>query len=1059
MTLCTAAIALVMGQSAIEPRLLRFPSVHDNTVVFSYAGDLWSTNLDGGSAKRLTSHPAAETRPKISPDGKWVAFTAAYDGSNNVYVMPIDGGEPKRLTFDSDATNNVLGWTPDGKYITYATAAGNFLYNQQRMLYVSPTGGVPIETPLKEVTEASFTADGNTVAYTRTNSYAYNWRRYRGGTQGRISIFDLAKKTYSELPSGREQNYFPMIVDRSVYYISDKNLGTLNLYRYDLQSKREAQLTKFADADIRYPSTDGKTMVWERDGYLFKYNIASGESTKITPKIVTEALSARPRMRSFADQIGEVSLSPSGARLVVEARGDLYSLPAKNGDTRNLTNSPESREKLPTWSPDGKTLAYASDKSGEWEVYTMPSAGGASTQITTSKLPFQSLDWSPDGKHLMGRTRGAELYVIEVATKKLTKVAWMSYGGGGADWSPDSKWIAYSAGIASGLNATFLFEVETGKTTQVSLGTHSDGSPTFDLNGKYLYVSSTRSFAPSFGQFEFSLKVDNADRIYAIPLTKDLANPLVAPNEEEPDKSAAPAAPAAPADKTVKIDFDGITDRMIVLPLPPANYGGLLGLNNSVAVFNGGNVNMVDLGSRTVVPIGTFPALQGFSVNASRSKAAVISAGQIYVIDVRPGAALTARVDTSGVSAMWNPKAEWKQMYWEAWRFVRDNFYDKEMLGLDWNGLGKRYAEYLPSVNHRADLSYVIGQLIGELGTGHSYVQGGEIGVPPSGPPVAKLGVDYAVDGQNIKIAKVYRGFQWDESRKGPLGDPGLNVANGTYLLEIDGQAVTSKQNPDEFLIGKAGRFVTITINDKPTTEGARKIRVKPVVTESQIRYAEWIESTRKKVLELSGGKIGYMHISNTSQQGAIDFIQGFWSQTDKEALIVDERWNGGGFIQPWFANTLSRKTMGMIQPRHGADTPEAPIHEGPKVMLINQYAGSGGDFFPYMFRKSKLGPLMGKRTWGGLVGISGGVPLLDGGSVTAPEFAIFDPESNEIIAENTGVDPDIDIDMRPDLVAQGKDPQIEAAVAHLMEQLKKLPAKKVRTTVPKVAKPGRVGG
>ncbi|MFZ4506916.1 MAG: S41 family peptidase [Fimbriimonas sp.] len=1052
---------------ATEPRLLRFPAIQGDTVAFTYAGDLWVSNVKGGTARRLTSHPGQEIRPKISPDGTLVAFTGAYDGSNNVYVVPIEGGSPKRLTFDSDAVNNTIGWTPDGKQIAYATAAGNFLYNQQRLIFVSPQGGIPKESPIKEITEASFSEDGNLVAYNRVNSYNYNWRRYRGGTQGRISLFDLAKGTYSELPSGREQSYFPMQVGKAIYYISDKNLGTQNLYRYDLGSKKDTQLTTFTDADIRFPNTDGKSIVFERDGYLSRYDIATGTTEKLSPKIISESLNVRPRWRNFGDAITAMTLSATGNRLVVEARGDLYSVPGKTGDTRNLTQTPGVRERFPEWSPDGKLLAYVSDATGEQEIYTQPQAGGAATQITTNnKIAPTGLTWSPDGKYIAITTRAYELWVLELATKKLTKAVAPEYGFGGFDWSPDSKWIAYTEGTASAISQAKLYEVATGKSTLISDGRFSDNNVAFDQNGKYLYVTSARTFAPTFGAFEFSLKVENAERVYVVPLTKDITNPLVAPSDEEPDTSApaapapAPASPPKPEDKSIKVDFDGIGTRFIALPLPAGNYGGLIGTSNGVRVLSpGGNIQWVDLNSRTVIPIGTYPGLENVALNASRSKAAIQAAGQISIIDVRPAAGPGARVDTTGVAALWDARAEWKQMYWEAWRFVRDNYYDANLRGLDWNAIGKRYEAYLPYVTHRADLSYVLGLLIGELGTGHSYVQGGEIGVAPSGPPVAKLGADYVVDGDRIKFSKVFVGSQFDESRRGPLGEPGLNVKAGDYLLEIDGQAVTSKTNPDELLFGKAGRYVTLTVNTKPSLEGSRKIRVRPVVSEAQVRYAEFIESTRKKVLELSGGRIGYMHISNTSQQGAIDFIQGFWSQSGLDALIVDERWNGGGFIQPWFANVLARKPMASIQNRHAADQFESPIHDGPKVMLINQYAGSGGDFFPYMFRKNKLGPLIGKRTWGGLVGISGGAPLVDGGSVTAPEFAIFDPETNEIVAENTGIDPDIDVDMRPDLVAQGKDPQIEAAVAHLLEQLKKNPPKPKRTTLPKVAKPGRVGG
>jgi tricorn protease len=1054
-------LVLASPVQAEETRLMRFPNINGDTVVFTYAGDLWVAKTSGGNARRLTSHPGLETRPKISPDGTMVAFTGSYDGNPEVYVVPIEGGEPKRLTYEAP-NDNVLGWTPDGR-IAFASTAG-MPVGQQRLWIVNPQGGLPIRTPIEEITEASY-IDSDTIAYTRVSSYNFNWRRYRGGTQGRISLYKFSTNSYSELPAGREQNYFPMVVGGDIYYVSDKNLGTLNLYKYNLASKRETQLTKYSDADIRWPSTDGKNIVWERNGYLNLYDVATGGIKSFSPKIPSENLQARPYLRNLANQIGGGSLSPSGARVVVEARGELFSVPVKAGDTRNMTQTSTARERFPAWSPDGQTIAYVSDATGEYEVYTMPQLGGDAKKLTSGAQFSQvvGITWSPDGKMIAVRTRSNELWLVDAASGKSTRVLKSQYGFADFDFSPDSKWIAICDRGKNLFASLWLYEVATGKLTQITKGEYDDSQVTFDLNGKYLYLVSTRSYSPAFGQFEFSLKVTDADRIYVIPLAADTGNPLIAPNEEEPEPKpqggGAPPESKPAASGDTKIDLAGMGDRMVPLPMGPTSYRLLLGVNNGVLYMNGPTLSKFDMGSReSQTIISGVAGIGGF--NQNRTKMVYIQGGNLFVTDIRPGLQPgQGRVDTSAVEAVIDPRDEWRQIFWEAWRFERDNFYDPGMRGVDWKAVGDKYAKYLQYVNHRTDLNYVLGLMLGELGTGHAYVSGGDTGPMGSPIPIGQLGVDYEISGNYVRLKKIYKGWQFDETRRGPLSEPGVSVKEGDYLLEIDGKPVTSTVHPGSLLLNKVGRFVTLTVNDRPTTVGARKVRVRPIANESQLRYTDWVEDNKRYVEKMSGGRIGYMHIPNTATEGAIEFIRGFYSQTDKDAMIVDERWNGGGFIQPWFVDTLARKMKAGIQQRNAQDVADSVAIEGPKVMLINQYAGSGGDFFPWMFRQQKLGPLIGKRTWGGLVGISGGAPLVDGGSVTAPEFSIYNRETGEIIAENTGVDPDIDVDLRPDLVAVGRDPQLEKAVEVLLEQLKKLPPKKERTTIPPVGKQGRVGG
>ncbi len=1044
----------------VEPRLLRTPDIHGDTIVFSYASNLWVANTqDGSVARRLTSVPS--TRPKISPDGKTVAFTATYDGGPNVYTVPIEGGEPKRLTFDNE-NDNTLGWTPDGKYIAYSTSGGNFINRQQRLNLVGVKGGLPIRTKINEISELSYYPDGKQIAYTRFNSYLFNWRRYRGGSQGRISFYDFDKNSYSEIPSGREQSYFPMVVGSSVYYISDKANGALNLYRYDRDRKSDTQLTKYSDADIKTPSSDGKSIVFERDGYLNLYDLASNKVRKLSPRILSENLLTRPVLHPLGGAIRNFSLSPSGVRLAVEARGEIFSVPVKQGDTRDMTNTSGVREGAPQWSPDGQSILYISDATGETELYTMPQLGSKPTQLTSAGMTIIATTWTPDSKKVILQTLQQGLYSLDVATKALTKIDQAPYGFGGSDVSPDSRYLAYIKRRDTNFGQLFIADLTTGKTTQVTDGMFSDQDVAFDLNGKYLYLDSSRTFSPSFGDYEFSLKVENSQRIYVIPLTASEGNPLTPPDEEEPSGAPAAARPTGPPPgaQSVKIDFDKLGDRLIPLPIPPDTYNqaGLIGANNGVFFTSNGVLSKFDLGSRESTPIVVgLPG--GFTMNQNRTKLAVYAGGTMSVVDVHPGASLaTGRVDLSGVQAVINPRDEWKEIFWEAWRFERDNYYDPTFRGQDWKKIGDHYASYLQYVHSRADLNYVLGLMLGELGTSHAYVLApGDLGVSMRPIPTGRLGADYELEGDHVKFAKIYRGLNFEESRRGPLGEPGVNVNEGDYLLQINGQAVSEQDTPDMLLANQIDRFVNLTVNSKPTLEGARTVRVRPVASETELRYIDFVDGNRRKVDELSQGRIGYMHIINTSQEGAIDFVRGFYPQADKDAMIVDERWNGGGYIQPWFVDTLARKVKAYIQPRNGADGPDEAAIDGPKAMLINGYAGSGGDFFPWMFRHANLGPLIGTRTWGGLVGIGQGADLVDGGSVSAPGFSIYDPSTIEIIAENQGIQPDIDVDNRPDLVANGEDPQLEAAVKYLMDKLKAVPERKPRDRFPQVGKLGQV--
>lgn len=1060
--LALASTLMNANAQTIEPRMLRQPDIHGNTVVFVYAGDLWASSTASGSvARRIATNVGARggaagsptARPHISPDGKWVAFTGNFDGSSNVYVVSIDGGEPKRVTY-SNAAEQPLGWTPDGK-IAFVTAEGNpYLGRQGKLMLVNPKGGLPEDTPVKEIATASFFANGTKIAYNRVNSFNFNWRKYRGGTQGRISIYDMKTNKYEELPAKREQSYWPMVVGESIYYISDRANGTLNLYKNE--GGKDTQLTKFSDADIRWPNTDGQNVVYEREGYLYQYSIKGNQESKLNIVIPGENLATRPALKNLAPYITDFALSPTGARVALTARGELFSVPAKAGETRNMSNSSGQREINVDWSPDGKWISYLSDKSGEYELYTQPQIGGDETKLTDGSIKVSQYAWSPDSKKIALFGPGTAVNILDVESKKITLVDDLPDGGGAFSFSNDGKWAAYSKGKEGGFRSLMIYEVATGRKTQVTEGFFDDGDVCFDKNGKWLYFSSSRVFSPTFGRNEFSLKVDETERLYAISLKSDTPNPFLDKNDEEPD-------PAKKEEEKAKvgpdIDFGGIQSRVIALPMGVSQYRGLTSADNGFFYVQGGDLYQYTMGAKTGTVI--YANIGPFVFNASKSKLATMVPGGIQIVTVQPGltAATPGRADLSNLEAVIDPREEWHQILVDAWRYERDNFYDPNMNGADWNAILKQYEGYLKWANHRTDVNYILGMMIGELGTGHAYVQApGDIGgVGAARIPVGTLCADYEVKNGMVAFKKIARGSNDFEQYQTPLGLPGIDVQEGEYLVAIDGKPVTAETSPNQFLLGKVGKSVTLSVNSIPSLSGARKVRVKPIASDMAARYYEFIENNRKTVLKLSGGRIGYMHIQDTQANGSSDFVRGFYSQTDKEAMLVDERWNGGGYIQPWFVDTLARKKKAMIQPRYGSNAPDSPSIEGPMALLINQYAGSGGDFFPYMFRQAKRGPLIGKRTWGGLVGISGGYTLVDGGNLTAPSFAIFNPETGDIIAENQGIDPDIDVDMRPDQVANGQDSQLEAGVKYLMDELAKLPPKKTIKFMPKVGKNGKI--
>ena len=1113
------AVALLAGAMPIaqagdapalpaDSKLLRQPDISRTQITFVYGGDLWTVPRSGGLARRITANPSVKRNPKFSPDGGQIAFTGNYDGNSDVYTIPTEGGEPKRLTYHP-MPDLVEGWTPDGKAVLFRSNRTSFSYRYNKLFTASLRGGMEKELPLPEGGLASFSPDGTKIAYNRIEREGATWKRYRGGEQAYVSIYDMVANKYSELPHTDATDFYPMWHERKIYFASDR-AGTVNLFSYDLDSKAFKQLTHYTDYDVKAPSLGPDAIVFEQGGVLNIFDMRTEKATPVSIMVRSDSAATRPALRRVEGNISGYGLSPSGARAVFEARGELFTVPAKKGETRNLTNTSGVREKNPSWSPDGKTLAYFSDKSGEYEIYTRPQNGtGTETRLTfDGHVDRDSLVWTPDSKTLVFTDVAQNLWTLPAAGGKPVLVDSSKIGPITLnDVSPDSKWIVYTKTNPNNLTSISLYSIAQRKNYEVSSGKYNDGSPVFDQNGKYLYFTSDRTFAPSIVGPEININFQNTTRLYALILANDTPSPLAPESDEEkpqedlpapgappapgtpdpakpakpggspkpdpnkpapdPAKPAAPDAkdgkdakdakdakaappaeaekPAAPADPkakpATKIDIEGLYSRVIALPgIAPGTYLGLTGANNKLLYMTPGSLHAFDMGAKTDSTL--LSGVQGYTCNPTATKI-LYQAGPIFgIVDAFPGQAVGAGRLTLELETTIDPRQEWKQEFQEAWRYERDYYYDPNMHGLDWKAIGARYAALVPSVSHRDDLTYLLGELVGELNTSHAYV---------SGPPTVGaraiggglLGCDFEPVGAFYRIKKIYAGENWEESHRSPLTEPGVKVKAGDYLIAVNGVSLRTDANPYAPFENTVGKTVMLLVNDRPSEVGARTVQVRPIESEGGLRYLDWVEANRKKVELATGGLCGYVHVPDTSEPGITEFGRGFYAQTDKKAMIVDERYNSGGFIPDFFVEKLGRKLLSRATPRYGQDfdNPAGAIY-GPKAILANEWAGSGGDAFPYFFRKAGVGPIIGKRTWGGLVGINGFRALLDGGGVTVPQFGLWSPQDGKWIAENHGIDPDIEVNNTPDLVQSGRDPQLERAIAYIQEQLKQHPPK-----------------
>ncbi|MBZ5608496.1 MAG: PDZ domain-containing protein [Acidobacteriia bacterium] len=1106
---CSAALLLSLFLPALvrtapeETRLMRQPDISKDSVVFVYAEDLWTVPRAGGEARRLTSHPGDEQFPKFSPDGKWIAFTGEYDGNADVYVIPAEGGEPRRLTYHP-ANDMVLGWTADSKKVLFRSNRASAPAATTKLFLVPIDGGLEEMLPVPRASLTSFSPDGEKIAYNPTSQEFRTWKRYRGGWNNYIGIYDLKRNTYEEMPRSGDLDQFPMWRGNAIYFISDRD-GTMNLYRWDLGNKQTRKLTSYTEYDIKWPSAGTDAIVYENGGLLYSYDLAKGKVTHIPVNVASDLTTARAEIKSVAPSIRSFELSPSGVRALVEARGDIFTIPAEHGSIRNLTDTPGVHEQNAVWSPDGKWVAYLSDRSGEFELYTRPQKGGDEVRITSDGECYRyGPIWSPDSQKLAYWDKKFRLYYVDIDKKQPVLVDQAEYGLAGAPaWSPDSKWLAYAKNSVNTNSAIYLYSLDKSQATRATDEFYNSSNPAFDQNGKYLYFFSDRFFYPSSGALDMTFNYYDTRGIFALVLKSDEASPFApqiddekdADDSKKPDAKSeagepAKAEPKAEEAKTsdekpaakkaevkpIQVDLDSLEARIVQIPVPAAMYTNLEArkekifyLTHSIETTESGRpgppppatLHMYDISKRKddVVLAG----IDNYDLDKDGKKVIYRAGPANYgIVDAAPGKKVgDGKLDLSSLQVRVDPREEWKEIFHEAWRVERDFYWDPDMAGTDWKMIGQRYEALLPWVAHRSDLNYVIGEMIAELSTSHTYVNGGD--VPPRRQiGTGLLGVDYSVDGGYYKLAKIYRGENWDESTRSPLTEPGLKVKPGDYLIAVNGIAVRPPANPYSFFDNLAGKVVTLKINDKPSDQGAWEISVKTVGNESGLRYYDWVESRRRIVSDATNGRIAYMHVPDTAIQGLQAFDKYFQGQIGKEGLIIDERYNGGGFIPTFFTEKLQRRMLNLLSRREGKDVPiPSTAIYGPKVMIVNELAGSGGDAFPWYFQQEKLGPIVGVRTWGGLVGISRNVPLMDGGGVTAPESAFWavDKSGSRWIVENHGVDPDFVTEQRPDLEVAGHDPQLEKAIELAKQALDKAPPPPSRPKYPHHVMPTATAG
>jgi tricorn protease len=1049
----------------VDAKMLQNPDVSATQIVFSYAGDLWIAPKEGGTANKLSSPKGQELFPKFSPDGSMIAFNANYNGNTDVYVVPSKGGIPVRVT-NHGMSDRLICWYPDGKFLLFASSMESGKQRFSQFYKVSSKGGLPEKLIIPYGEMASFSSDSKKIAYTPKTRAFRTWKRYKGGMNSDIWIFDLEKNSAERIIENNACNEFPMWYGNKIYFLSDRGKESrANIWCYDIAAKETKQITKFTDFDIHFPSLGPSEIVFEVGGKLYLLGLTDEKYREVKTNVITDEITLMPKVENVSNLIQGGSISPDGKRALVEARGEVFSVPAENGAVINLTKNSGSAERFPAWSPNGKYAAYWSDKSGEYELTLLDLEKPNSEKKLTSYGPGYrySLFWSPDSKILAFVDKAMEVFVYNIEKDKTYKVDKCGglYEGGlrnfSVSWSPDSKWLSYSKDLNNRSSAIFMYNVAEEKTHQVTSGYYSDSNPNFDPDGKYLYLTTNRAFKPVYSDLDNTWIYPNSTNIALVTLNEDILSPLAPKNDtteikkdelkkDEKKDDSKDKKDEKEKVKDVKISIDNFENRVVILPIEAGNFGGIQAVSGKLVFHrtpNSGSAEKVkpvfyyDLEKREEKKI--VDDADVFQISADGKKILIGKSNSYSIVDVAEGQKLDKKMPTAQLEMTINPKEEWKQIFNEVWRLERDFFYDPNMHGVDWNAMRTQYGKLIDNAVTRWDVNYIIGELIAELSASHTYRGGGDT-EEAEFKNTGYLGIDWAIENSTFKIKRIINGAPWDSEVRSPLLAPGLKIKAGDYILAVNGEPLDVLKAPWEAFAGLADKTVELTINDKPVLEGSKKIIVQTIGDETRLRNLEWIESNRKRVEEATGGRIGYIYVPSTGTDGQTELVRQFVAQFDKQGLIIDERFNNGGQIPDRFIELLNRKPLAFWAVRDGVNWQWPPVANfGPKVMLINGWSGSGGDAFPDYFRKAKLGPLVGTRTWGGLIGISGAPGLIDGGSVTVPTFRMYDPDG-KWFKEGHGVDPDVEVIDDPAQLAKGIDPQLEKGIEEVMKLLKENP-------------------
>lgn len=1050
-----------------ESRLLRFPAIYDNQIVFTYAGDLYTVAADGGIARKLTNHNGYEMFARFSPDGKTLAFTAQYDGNTEIYLMNSQGGVPQRLTFtatidrddvaDRMGPNNiVMGWKHDNTNIVFRSRKKSYNSFNGSLYTVNIDGSIPEELPVPRGGFCSYSPDDQKIAYNRIFREFRTWKRYRGGMADNIWIFDLKTHTLENLTKNSAQNIIPMWVGNKIYFLSDRDENKrMNLYVIDLASRETKKLTDYKDFDIKFPSLGNRAIVYENGGYIYKMDLASEKSEKVEIRIAEDLVSGRSILKDVSKNITNYEISPDGKRALFGSHGDVFTVPEKYGETRNLTHSSAIHERDSKWSADGKWISYISDKTGEDEIFIQAQDGSQpALQITSGSSDYKyQPTWSPDSKKLAWSDRNQRLQYVDIDTKIITPVDIDSiFEIRDYAWSPDSKWIVYTKNSDNRFQQIYLYSLMQKRFYPATDNWYNAFNGRFSDDGKYLFFVSSRSFNPDFSNVGPTISYSDMNSIYFVTLNKNVPS-LFKLLSDEAEQKATGIRPVSTGEKKVtntqsdttqlQIDIDGIRERIGKLPVEASNYFNLNSVDNKLYYQRRGRKDekaslfMFDFAKREEKNLGS---IDGYEISANKKKMIFAQTGAYRIIDL-PSAEIKSedKLDLSGLQMEIDKHEEWEQIYKESWRQMRDFFYSPNMNGVDWKAQGAKYQELVKYVNNRNDLTYIIGELIGELNIGHTYVGGGER-PQPDRIKTGLLGAEISKDKSSgyFRIDKILKGQNWNSSMKSPLSDIGVDAKEGNYILAVDGIPVKNINNIYELLVNKAGKQVKLVLNSTPSEQGKHEVTVVPISDESQLYYLKWVNENIEKVSKATRGRVGYLHIPDMGVEGLNEFIEYYYPQLEKEALIVDVRGNGGGFVSSIIIENLRRVAshIGIARNSKPAIDPEGTMY-GPMTLLCDEFSASDGDIVTYRFKNYHLGTVVGKRTWGGVTGIRGTLPLVDGGFLNRPEFSIYDLEGKKWVIEGQGVEPDIVVDNDPYLEFTGTDQQLNKAIEVILQDLK----------------------